>query len=96
MNLFSDDHLKSYICTHVFENVRPILLVSHEEDGSWCFLCGDNHENVATSYRVVGIGHLIDRDSSLNDCSDLSIGWEAERIAIGAPWLRIKSETEAC
>jgi hypothetical protein len=47
---------------HVFEDMRPVLLITHEEDGSWCALCGDLHDDVVASYRVVGIGHLTDRD----------------------------------
>jgi hypothetical protein len=34
---FSPPHLKSYICSHIFENKRPILLIVHE-DGDWMFV----------------------------------------------------------
>src|SRR5580692_9608386 len=39
---------KSYVCIHVFNNERPILLVNRS-DGSWCFLCGGGHEQAASN-----------------------------------------------
>ena len=94
MNKFGSDHLKSYVCTHVFEKVRPVLLVTHEDDGAWCLLCGDVHSNSAESYRVVGIGHVVAADTTLNDCADLPIGWEAERSDVGNIWLRTKIDSQ--
>jgi hypothetical protein len=73
-----DAHRNAYACTHVFEGVKPVLLVSRA-DGDWCFLCGDEHENAASSYRVVGIGHVVQRDRTLEALLDLPPEWEAER-----------------
>ena len=80
-------HLKSYVCIHVFEHSKPVLLVSRE-DGDWCFLCGDLHPQDASAYRVVGIGHVLAHDPDLNALLDLPADWEAERTAKGAPWIR--------
>lgn len=81
----NNSHIPAYVCTHVFCNERPILLVSHE-DGDWQFLCGMfDHEDDG---HVVGIGHLIERDTSLLDIVDLPINWEAERVGIDMRWLR--------
>lgn len=83
---------KSYVCTHVFEGSRPVLLVSRP-DGDWCFLCGGNdHENSADSYRVVGLGHVLNRDRGLVDQLDLGPGWEAERADASSAWLRARIE----
>jgi hypothetical protein len=53
----------AFICGHVFDQSRPILLVSHE-GGDWQFLCGGDHQPCDRP-RVVGINHLLDRDPSL-------------------------------
>ena len=51
-----DFHQKAYVCIEVFRGERPVLLVSRE-DGDWCFLCGADHPDDASFYRVAGIGH---------------------------------------
>jgi hypothetical protein len=83
---FSPRNLESYICSHVFAHARPILLVVHDEN-DWVFMCGCT-DHAQDDCHVVGVGHLIDRDATLNECSDLPVGFEAERSAVGQPWLR--------
>ena len=95
---------KSYVCIHVFNKERPILLVNRS-DGSWCFLCGGGHEQAASNYRVVGIchlferdyrvvgiGHLFERDSSLLSLLDLPAEWEAERKSVQDEWVRTPAQ----
>jgi hypothetical protein len=36
----------------------------------------------------VGIGHVLERDGSLLEVLDLEPNWDAERTALGEPWLR--------
>ena len=81
------DHRKAYVCEHVFRGDRPVLLVSRG-DGDWCFLCGDNHPDDPSAYRVVGLGHVIDDDSTLEAILDLEPDEEAERSSVGANWVR--------
>jgi hypothetical protein len=76
----------AYACSHVFKNTRPILLVSRE-GGDWQFLCGGVHEADEIPH-VVGINHLIERDSTLVDIMDLNEGWEAEREGLESPWIK--------
>jgi hypothetical protein len=83
----AEDHYKAYVCLHVFDASRPVLLVSRA-DGDWCYLCGDVHEDLAENYRVVGKGHILDRDPTLQDLADLGADWEAERTSISNPWVR--------
>jgi hypothetical protein len=80
-------HQKSYVCTHVFHKERPVLLVSRPH-GSWYFLCGDEHEDDASAYEVVGIGHVLEHDPSIEAVLDLAPGWDAERSASNQPWHR--------
>jgi hypothetical protein len=79
-------HQKAYVCIHVFENVRPVLLVSRM-DGDWCFLCGQDHPEDASYYRVVGIGHVLSHYPDLNEVMNLRPNEEAERSHVGEPWI---------
>ena len=87
MALSIDLHTKAYVCHHVFDGSRPILLVSRA-DGDWCFLCGGFHQDNASDYRVVGIGHVVDSDKSLDELHDLPVDWEAERQDMHSAWVR--------
>lgn len=55
-------------------------------DGDWCLLCGDEHKDDPSAYRVVGIGHILERDPTINALLDLPPEWEAERNAEGDDW----------
>jgi hypothetical protein len=81
-------HKKAYVCIHVFENVRPVLVVSRDLD-DWCFLCGDHHPESGPKYRAVGMGHVLARIPDLNAVLDLEPNQAATRIAIGKPWFRV-------
>lgn len=85
MRFLADGHQKAYVCTHVFEGSKPILLVSRP-DGDWCFLCGEEHEDSASAYEVVGIGHVVELDASIRELCDLPANWDAERESPGHPW----------
>jgi hypothetical protein len=76
----------TFVCSHVFDNSRPILLVARE-NGDWMHLCGQPHED-NEEYHVVGVEHLLERDPTLHEVSDLPSNDEAERPAIGMPWSR--------
>ena len=76
----------AFVCSHVFENSRPVLLVSRA-GGDWQCLCGGGHE-AQKKPRVVGLNHLVERDRTLSELQDLQPDWEAERTAIGEPWVR--------
>ena len=77
---------KAYVCSHVFDRARPILLVSRP-DGDWCFLCGKDHPEDASAYKVVGISHVLDEDPSLRQLGDLPPNWDAERKRVGEAWV---------
>lgn len=83
---FTPRNLACFICSHVFDKTRPILLVVHE-DGDWQFMCGAA-DHAGNDGHLVGAGHLIDRDPSLNECADLPNGFVAERSAVGESWHR--------
>jgi len=78
----------AYVCSHIFENTRPILLVSRA-DGDWQFLCGKADHPVDEVPRLVGINHLVERDPTLAELSDLPEDWEAERVKVGDVWQKV-------
>ena len=80
-------HEKAYVCLHIFDASRPVLLVVRSES-DWSFLCGAEHEDIAANYRVVGKGHILERDASLKEVADLAPNWEAERPSVGGVWVR--------
>ena len=82
----------AYICSHVFKGTRPILLVSRV-GGEWQFLCGAGHDEEETP-NVVGLNHLFNRDPSLRELTELPSDWEAERMAVGSPWVRKQVEQD--
>lgn len=80
--------IAAYICSHVYENSRPILLVSRD-GGDWQCLCGGEHD-VGEVPRVVGLNHLVERDPTIAELFDLPVDWEAERVRVGSKWMRSK------
>lgn len=80
-------HLRVFVCKHVLDRERPILLVSRA-DGPWCFLCGGTHEQSTNDFKAVGLEHVLEQDASCLELLDLEEGWEAERRAPLAPWIR--------
>jgi hypothetical protein len=76
--------LSAYVCSHVFANSHPVLLVSRVE-GDWQFLCGETHEGDEVP-QVVGLNHLFDRDPTLHELHDLPPDWQAERATVASPW----------
>ena len=85
----SEKEVAAYVCNHIFNATRPVLLVSRE-DGDWQLLCGGTHDEDEKP-RVVGMNHLIEKDASLREILDLSSNWDAERSAVNAHWVRTPS-----
>lgn len=80
-------HQKAYVCIDVFEDRKPITLV-YRTDGDWCFTTFDNpYGDDSDKYRVIGIGHILQRDPSIESLENLPNNWEAERAAPMHPWV---------
>lgn len=70
----------------IWDRSEPILLVLHDDDGTWQFLPGTTVEIV--DGMVVHLGHITDREPALTELADLPRGWAAERATPTAPWGR--------
>lgn len=86
MSAFGSDHRAAFICNHVYAKERPILLVALE-DGDLMFLCGGVDHDWSQGH-VVGVGHLLSEDPSLEELADLKEGEEAERATQSDVWTR--------
>lgn len=83
-------NLGVYTCSKVWDDRQPILLVSHESNGDWQFLCGSVHEEGSDDeMRLVCLEHVVERDPSVNQVADLCRNWSAERAEAGTQWERI-------
>lgn len=82
-----DKNHKAFVCRHVFNASKPILFVCRP-NGEWIFLCGAAHPKGESIFRVVGLGHVIEIDPTLQALADLPPDWDAERRAVGKRWTR--------
>jgi len=48
---------------------HPILLVTHDEDGWWQFLCGTTNDT--KDARIVGLGNMFGKDPTVGELADL-------------------------
>ncbi|MBQ8514164.1 MAG: hypothetical protein IJ496_02065 [Ruminococcus sp.] len=73
-----------FTCRHVLEDNKPILYVSHDEDGCWQFLCGENHaEDDAI---IVSLAKILSIDESMEALAELDYGEYAEAEDETSDW----------
>lgn len=65
-----------FTCCHVLNDEKPVLYISHDEDGFWQFLCGRNHTE--DEARVVSLAEMLEIDRSVAKFADLKRGEYAE------------------
>ncbi len=70
----------------VVEEGRPVLLVVHDEDGGWQFLCATTAD-VRDGVEVT-LGSILGLQPEIGELASLPRGWTAERAVPGLPWLR--------
>lgn len=91
---FSDPpHTRVFLSKSVHAKEEPITYVSHDvEDGAWQFLGPkmiDGGGPVVSCFH-----HPIDDDRSLEELTDLPLGWYALRDKPGDPWQRFETGPE--
>jgi hypothetical protein len=84
-------HAPAFLCGHVFDKTKPVLLVCHQDTG-WQLVCGDVHDDQP---RLVGLSHVVAADASLAAILDLPLGFEAERSVVGGSWARRPSTDDS-
>jgi hypothetical protein len=74
-----------YTTRFVLDDGYPILVVSHDPDGAWEFLCGTTDKE--KDAREVLLGEVIELDERIREVADLPVGWRAVRSDPEAPWM---------
>ena len=64
---------------------KPILYVSHDEDGCWQFLCGGHHSEEYA--RIVSLASILNIDASMSDLAHLNYGQYAEAKDASSDWI---------
>lgn len=82
---FAAPELRIYTST-IVKSGSPVLLVFHEDDGTWQFLAST--ETQPEEIVVAHISHLLDADGTLDYLADLPLGWKAWRESPDDPWER--------
>jgi hypothetical protein len=77
---------------YVLDGTHPILLVSHDVEGDWQFLCGTT--NRPEDGRLVCLAHVVEQHPAVEELADLPEGWQAVRDGPNQPWRRIKNEEQ--
>lgn len=75
----SHQHEHAIICRHCLDDGKPILLIIHDTDGSWQFLCGGSNHDTADQGALICRKCLFERDASLEGIEILPAGHEAYR-----------------
>jgi hypothetical protein len=67
---------------------RDITRVTHEkEDGAWQFFSSDHFDNFEDVAKVVGLGQIIQMDSTILELADMQPGHVAHRRFKGEKWI---------
>ena len=83
---FSDKpNTACFTCSHVLDENKPILFVSHDDDGYWSFLCGGSHTE--KEFRLVALSEILEIDSSMADLAGLNYGEFAEAEDAKSDWV---------
>ena len=67
---------------------KPVLYVSHDEDGDWQFL-GSEGASYAQAM-LVSLSSVVAGDESIEELYDLPVGWIAQRENVKENWSRKK------
>jgi hypothetical protein len=77
---------RAHTTRFVLDKDLPILIVVHERDGGWEFLCGTTDKR--KDAREIFLGEAVELDPRLREIADLPVGWRAYRDSPEAPWMQ--------
>jgi hypothetical protein len=77
-----------FTCDHVLSG-KPILYVSHDQEGDWQFLCGQNNHTEANA-KIISLKEASELDPSINNLFEMPLGVGAERDSIQDKWTPFK------
>ena len=74
-----------FTCVHVLDRGRPILHVTHDEDGDWQFLCGAQHS--VEEGRIIALEEAYNLDPSVGALAQMGYGHSADRTDENSAWV---------
>ena len=74
----------------VIEEGHPVLVVSHDEDDDWQFLCGTTDD--PDDARLVALSSVVESHPTVAELAGLPLGWQAYRNTPGDPWQREQAD----
>ena len=78
-----------FSCNHIIDQKKPILYVSHDEEGDWQFLCGIE-EHAVENAKIISLKSATELDQTINDLFEMPRGVGAERNNINEKWKTFK------
>jgi len=75
-----------YVCPHVFLGESDVLDVVRDPDGYWQFFCGEPECSKTSKPKLIGVGHLLNKDETINEVAKLEVGSYAERASASVDW----------
>ena len=82
-----------FTCDHVMNRDLPILMVAHNTDGCWEFMCGGLGHSEA-NIKIISLLQATEIDPSVNDLYEMPIGVGAERETIKDKWIPVRLPTD--
>ena len=73
-----------FTCTHICNDNKPVLFISHDEDGVWQFLCGNTHS--VEEARIVSLYEMVSIRREVRKFAHLKCGEYAEAIGSTGKW----------
>ena len=83
-----------FVCDHILRRQRPILHVTHDHDGYWQFICGQN-DHYETNGKVISIEEATKIDNTINDLYEMPMGVGADRESVNDKWVPYKLPDES-
>ena len=81
-----------FSCQHVVTSGQPILSVMHDHDGSWQFLCGQDHREADA--KIISLKQVTEIDPSINELYEMPAGVGADRATKESEWKPYKLSQE--
>ncbi|WP_241676816.1 hypothetical protein [Chryseobacterium sediminis] len=74
-----------FVCNHIFDKSKSVLYVTHDSDGYWQFLCGEDH-HTEDDIKVISLLQAVQLDNTINDLYEMPLNVGAERKSITEKW----------
>jgi hypothetical protein len=74
-----------FVCDHVLSKERPILYASHDSEGDWQFLCGQD-DHTEENAKIISLKQVTELDQTVNDLYEMPVNVGAERKNVKDKW----------